>query len=232
MLIHSGLTDSRVWDRVWTALAERHRVLRYDLRGFGRSPDPVREWDHLGDLVGVLDAADVDSAHLVGNSVGAAIARWAAAEAPHRVLSVTLVGPGMVGVEVSEAEKALAARWREAVDAGAVEEAIAVARELWLGGDADAALTRDVVSRPRLGPAPLSIEPDRYAPEHIHVPTLVITGENDSEAVRMASELLVQRIEGARLALLENAHHHPQLDRPDAFTSVLKSFLTGVDGRD
>ena len=171
----------------------------------------------------------IERAHLVGNSIGAAVARFAAVEAADRVRSLMLVGPGLIGIEVPEAEQALAARWRTAVDAGAVDEAVAVARELWLGGDADAALTREVVSRPRRGPAPKIIDPERYAPELIHVPTLVITGENDAQAVLTASQLLAERIDGARQALLEDAHHHPQLDRPDAFAEVLLSFLAAVD---
>jgi hypothetical protein len=45
VLLHPGLWDSRTWDDQWDAFAARHRVLRYDLRGYGRSDRPSRSGD-------------------------------------------------------------------------------------------------------------------------------------------------------------------------------------------
>jgi pimeloyl-ACP methyl ester carboxylesterase len=72
VLLHSGLTDSRSWGTTVPALDGRYRVITYDARGYGRSPDPTAPWNPLDDLQAVMEAAGAERAHLVGNSLGAA----------------------------------------------------------------------------------------------------------------------------------------------------------------
>ena len=74
VLIHEGIADMRMWDDVLPALAERHRVVRYDLPGFGRSPLAGELVDPTRDLEAVLDAFDIERAALVGGSLGGRIA--------------------------------------------------------------------------------------------------------------------------------------------------------------
>ncbi len=49
-------------------------MVRFDARGFGESPDPAADYDLIDDLAGVMAAAGVEKAHLVGNSMGAGVA--------------------------------------------------------------------------------------------------------------------------------------------------------------
>lgn len=56
VLVHSGITDGRMWDPQVDALAERFRAVRYDLRGFGRSSFPPGTYGHHRDLSGVFRA--------------------------------------------------------------------------------------------------------------------------------------------------------------------------------
>jgi pimeloyl-ACP methyl ester carboxylesterase len=58
VLLHEGVVDSRIWDRVLPLLSDRYRVIRYDQRGFGRSPLPDGPYAVADDLVSILDAAD------------------------------------------------------------------------------------------------------------------------------------------------------------------------------
>src|SRR5438105_14555528 len=95
VLFHSGLTDSRSWESILPALARSHRVLRYDARAFGRSPDPTSEYDLIDDALGVMEAAAVGPAHLVGNSLGATTARAVAMLHPGSVRSLALIRPGV-----------------------------------------------------------------------------------------------------------------------------------------
>jgi len=197
-LLHSGLSDSESWDEVVPTLAVAHQVIRYDARGFGRSPDPVADYDVLDDLAGVLAATGVESAHLVGNSMGAAVARVAAIERPELVRSLTLVGPGYREPEPPPESVARLERWRAATSAGEVE----------------------VAARPPADTA--------HAVENIKVPTLVIAGAQDDPWVLGASRVLAERIPGARLVLIEGARHHPQEDRPEEFAAALLEFLGGI----
>ena len=74
VLLHEGVVDSRIWEPVVPLLAERHRVIRYDQRGFGRSPRPDGPYSLVEDLVAVLDAAGLERAALAGASRGGNIA--------------------------------------------------------------------------------------------------------------------------------------------------------------
>src|SRR5262249_31325947 len=99
VLLHPGIADARSWDLVWPALTERLRVIRYDARGYHRSPPPTEEFSHLNDLIAVLDQRAVPSAHLVGCSMGGANAIDLALAHPDRVLSLTLLCPGVSGYQ-------------------------------------------------------------------------------------------------------------------------------------
>src|SRR5262245_61841913 len=67
VLLHPGIADSRVWDGVLPGLVERYRVIRYDSRGFGRSPAPTGKYSLAGDLRAVLDHFRLRRAVLVGS---------------------------------------------------------------------------------------------------------------------------------------------------------------------
>jgi pimeloyl-ACP methyl ester carboxylesterase len=99
VLLHAGLADRRMWDHQFTALAERHRVIRYDRRGHGESDDPEGNVSHHRDLLAVMDALGVDEAALVGASMGGAYSLDAALAAPERVRRIALVGSGLSGHE-------------------------------------------------------------------------------------------------------------------------------------
>jgi 3-oxoadipate enol-lactonase len=100
VLLHPGLWDSRTWDDQWDAFAARHRVLRYDLRGYGRSDRPTGQpYSHVRDLFAVMDAVDMPSAALVGCSMGGGVALDAALTDPSRVTALVLVAASLGGNE-------------------------------------------------------------------------------------------------------------------------------------
>ena len=74
VLAHAGIADMRQWDPQWAALTARHRVVRYDLRGFGRADVVETRFSNRADLVAVMDAAGLDRAVLVGCSRAGSIA--------------------------------------------------------------------------------------------------------------------------------------------------------------
>jgi pimeloyl-ACP methyl ester carboxylesterase len=84
--LHPGLWDRRAWDDQFDVFAERHRVVRHDARGYGRSsrPEPGRPYSHVEDLGAVLDAAGIDRAALVGCSMGGGTALHFALVHPDR----------------------------------------------------------------------------------------------------------------------------------------------------
>ena len=75
VLIHGFTLDMRMWDDQFTPFAERYRVVRYDVRGFGKSAVPAgAPYTNADDLAALLDYLDISSAAIVGLSMGGGIA--------------------------------------------------------------------------------------------------------------------------------------------------------------
>ncbi len=80
--LHAGIADRTMWEPQLIGLADRYQCVAYDLRGFGESTIGTVEFSRRDDLAAVLDAAGVESSHLVRCSIGAGMALDFAIEAP------------------------------------------------------------------------------------------------------------------------------------------------------
>lgn len=135
VFVHAGIADSRMWDRQFAAFASSHRVVRYDVRGFGRSPDGADDcYDHE-DLLGVMEAWGLDRAVLVGASDGGRIVLDTAVTTPDRVTAMVLAGSALPGMPLApELAKVFAAE-DAALDAGDLARAKAINLRLWVDGE-------------------------------------------------------------------------------------------------
>ncbi len=90
-----------MWDEQFGVFSRTHRVLRFDFRGYGRSsrPEPGRPYSHVDDLAAVMDAAGVERAALIGNSMGGQVAVDFALTHPARVSALVLASPALSGFE-------------------------------------------------------------------------------------------------------------------------------------
>ncbi len=70
VLVHAGIADSSMWDAQIEAFAQHYRVIRYDMRGFGKTAMVEEPYSHHEDLRGLLDSLKAGRAHLVGCSMG------------------------------------------------------------------------------------------------------------------------------------------------------------------
>lgn len=102
VLLHSTVCDSRMWDADFASFAQSFRVLRYDLRGFGRSDLPPGPFSLVDDLRSLLDHVGIEGAALVGLSGGAALALDFALARPDRVRRLVLAAPNIGGMDWSE----------------------------------------------------------------------------------------------------------------------------------
>jgi pimeloyl-ACP methyl ester carboxylesterase len=234
VLVHGGLVDSRLWEKQMRPLSKRFRVVRYDLRGYGRSAAATEPFSHLEDLRGLLDFVKVEKATLVGLSLGGIIAADFALEHPGRVERLVLVGPGLRGDKQPPPKDAAAAI--EAMKQGA--EAFADAsmrRELYAavrpGSDAHALLRRMLLDnfkalsalRPGFLKYPDTPTAERLA--DVKVPTLVIIGSRDGANLLNIAETLASQVPGARKVVIPGASHHPPVETPKEFNRALLDFL-------
>ena len=101
VLIHGFHTDLREWDDVTATLRASHRVLRYDVRGHGRSTIPATLPASADDLRALLDELQISRVTIVGLSMGATIALDFALTHPAYVDRLVLISPGIPGIAVT-----------------------------------------------------------------------------------------------------------------------------------
>ncbi len=236
VLLHSGVTDLRQWDPQWEALARRFRVVRFDRRGWGRSPLPTATaapYSDAGDVVDLLDELGIEQAALVGSSGGAVVAQQVASAWPHRVSRLVLLCADAEDVEPTPAARAFADREEELLEMGDVDAAVELNVETFLGPEATAetralvgemqrtafevqlAAGDDVPREP--GPA---IELSRAA-----MPAYVVSGALDLDYFSLAADALAERLPDARRTELPWAGHLPNLERPDEIAAFLLDVL-------
>ena len=244
VLVHAGIADARMWDPQWEALAARHRVVRYDTRGYGRTEGADVEFSNRADLVAVMDAAGLERATLVGCSRGGSIAIDSALEFSGRVDALVWVCGGLGGIQAEEtpAETAAGERMEELWAAKDWEALADLSVAVWVDGVGQPAgrapePLRDLVRRMCLETfvqekpegRPVELDPPAAGRLHeIRVPMRVIVGELDTLGVRQAAGLLADRVAGARRIDLPGVTHLPSLERPEWFTEMLLGFLAEV----
>jgi 3-oxoadipate enol-lactonase len=228
VLLHEGVVDSRIWAPLLPLVDDRLRTIRYDQRGYGRSPMWTGPYSPVDDLVSVLDAAGVEQAALVGTSRGGRIAIQAALERPERVSALVPVVSGLAGRPLDiEVTPELEARWDAAEERGDTAELAAIDLEIWAPMGVDDELRAMFVENVEASNAddPAEEAPSAGRLHEIAAPTLVITAARDVPAITELGELLAREIPGARLAVIEEADHMVQWRAPEELAQLVLDFL-------
>lgn len=125
LFVHGFSLDSRMWQDQWLPFAERHRVIRVDMRGFGRSTSEAVHFSDMEDLVALLDHLAIDRVHIIGLSMGATMVVDFALAHPERIHALVPVDGGPSGSPGPPADV-------EVIFQAAAEGRIDEAREAWL----------------------------------------------------------------------------------------------------
>ena len=233
VLIHGGQMDRRMWDPQFEAWSKKYRVVRYDVRGYGRSATPTLPYSDVDDLLAVLDSLGIAKAHLVGLSLGGRIAIDFTLVHPDRVASLVAVAAGMSGFEFS------AGTWPQQLHA-AQESGGEAAAELWLKDPymvpamehPDLAPRirqlvldngREWLSNPLLAKRLTPPAAKRLA--EIRVPTLVVIGDRDVPDMQKVADQLATEVKGARKVVVPGAGHIVNLEKPAEFDRAVLGFL-------
>lgn len=238
LFIHAGVADSRMWDQQWGL--DGFRLIRYDMRGFGRSPVGSEQFTDHDDAVAVLDAFDVERAVLVGCSIGARAALQVAAHASGRVAGLVLVGANAPGIDAGVDQLP---EWPDAVkafEAGDLQRAAELEAEIWLAGRdrSTTMMDRDLVDlfvdmdRIALGNEEQRDELDTAEPldelPEVDAPVRTMVGDRDLPAFLTAAALLAQQLSDQPARIIPDTAHLPSMDRPDTFNALLDDFLTSI----
>lgn len=231
VLVHSTVCDRRMWDPQVPVLADAgHRVVRCDLRGFGRTPVPDRPYDNAGDVLDLLERLGIGATALIAASGRGRVALEVAARRP--VTSLVLLCTALAGHQAGAELRAFNEREDALLEAGDVAGATELNVSTWLGPAADTATREKVRQMQRhafdvqLAAAEefeqVKVEFDLGA---ISAPTLLVSGGHDLPDFRQIAARLADRLADARHVELAWAGHLPSMERPDAVHPLLIDFL-------
>jgi 3-oxoadipate enol-lactonase len=237
VLLHGFGLDHRMWDDQVPALADRFRVIRYDMRGYGRSSLPTEAaYAHADDLDELLGALNARPAHIVGLSLGGRVAVQFALRHPDSVRSLTLIDSALDGHVWSDDWRQ---RWSETI-AIAKSGDVNKAKRLWFDHPlfAPAREQPRVAARlsamladysgwhwantdPGLAPKPAALS--RLA--DIRAPSMVVVGERDLPDFHRIADALGAGIGGASRIEVARAGHMSTMEAPAFFNDLLLDFL-------
>jgi pimeloyl-ACP methyl ester carboxylesterase len=242
LLLNGGLMSIAAWEPVAAALAERHQVIRCDLRGqllTPGEPEPSLEI-HVRDVVDLLDELGLDRVHLAGTSYGSFVALRLAARHPERAASVAVVaGTDRITPEAWAGTVVLRGLALEAIgggDGGRVLEALLPGT--YSPEYLEAQKTALAFHKTWVRAMPtiyfkgfvsmlssmegLDLMPDLGA---IRCPALIVAAELDKVFPLERSEALAAGIPNARLVVVPGAPHGIVVERPDVTARLLLDFL-------
>ena len=234
VMIHGLGGNMSLWEDVIPHLPH-HRILTMDLRGHGSSdipPAPYAMGQLIRDVERLMDHFALKDAVVIGVSLGGMIAQGLAVKRLDLVRGLVLSN--------TAARIGIASQWHDRIDLvrdGGLQALAGPTMERWLGRG-----WRDNPAMPALQSTFLTTNPigwmggaaaiagtDFYqTTATLRLPTLVIAGANDGstppDLVRETADL----IPGARFHLMQRAGHLPMAEQPEAYASLLTTFLQDI----
>lgn len=236
-LSNSLMSSLEMWDDNIGALTDRYRVIRYDTRGHGQSEVTAGPYSIglLGqDLIGLMDALQIQKAHLVGLSMGGMICQYVGAHFPERVLSLGLCD--------TASEMPPRSLW---------EERFSIAKTAGIAGLVDGTIKRwflegfinqepqkiDAVRKMILatpvdgymacGSAVRDMAQSTMLLK-IKAPTMVLVGKQDPACTLDQATVLHRLIPQSSLKVIDQAAHLSNIEKPQEFNAYLRGFLDSV----
>jgi pimeloyl-ACP methyl ester carboxylesterase len=236
VFIHGYTLDHRMWDDQLAPFAAHYRVLRYDVRGFGRSSLPTEPYSSAQDLKALLDHLAIPRAHIVGLSAGGGIAIDFALAYPEATASLIAVDAALNGhtydPDFLDNERAVRRTARE--------DGVPAARARWLASPLFAPAHEQRAVAARLAaiiqdysgwhwlnrdPATHAGEPAAARLADIRAPTLVFLGERDLPDFHHIALSLATRVPNARKITLPTGHM-ANMEAPTPFNEATLTFLS------
>lgn len=244
ILIHGNGLDCRMWDDQFGAFAQKYKVIRYDVRGYGKSAKPTsgESYGQHDDLKALLQHLGISKAHICGQSMGSGIAVDFCLAYPNMCTSLISVGPWVNGYS-SDATQEMFSALKD-LPSIVSEKGTKAAADYWLEGNP---VFKNSFREPKtiekmrkigydysfwhflnvnsvFGVKPLAAN----QLENLNLPTLIITAEYDLEACKEVADLMEQKIKHTTKMVVADAGHCMNMDKPSEFNKIVLDFLSDV----
>lgn len=244
VLLVQGLgAEKNSWNLQRAMLAMRHRTIAFDNRGAGRSDKPLGMYSleqMADDAIAVLDHAGIESAHIVGLSMGGAISQIIAVTHPQRVRSLTLVATACRNHQWREE---LLTSWADVAEREGMN-ALGKEAARWMIGPRS--FRRVLPALGWMGPLQLFNPVGAFvsqvrailAPDNrdlqaelgqIACPTMVVVGNQDILTPRGDAEEIASLIPTAELVIISGGAHGLHIEHATTFNRVLREFLARAE---
>lgn len=224
MLVHPGWGNADIWSPLIGLLPDCYRVIRYDDRGFGRSPAAAAPYTKVGDLCAVLDHAGVGSAIIAGHSGGGGTAVGLALSDPDRVRSLILIAPGLPDYPWPQ-DDPFAGEFTRLYAAGDSAGLVQLGLATWAAAGDDAVARSQITSAVATFLASDDLEQapppayDRLG--EVRAPTVVVRGDREYPMVAESSDAIAARIPGSRRIVIPGADHLLPLRAPGRLAGII-----------
>jgi pimeloyl-ACP methyl ester carboxylesterase len=242
VLIHAGVADSRQWNNEFANFSQYYRVIRYDMRGHGKSEPVEGEFSNLADLVSLLDAVGIYSpVVLIGCSMGGSLAIDFALTHPTRVIALITLGAGPSGLDLGIPLPPKYVDAEKAFEAGDLDLTAEIETQIWFDGIGRSSdqvnqtmrqllfdMDRLVLSHEVKELGSQLSNTDTPAVERLNnldLPVLIIVGAHDTPYMLAAAEYMEEKIALSTKITIEDAAHLANMDHPHLFQGVINDFL-------
>lgn len=241
LMLHGFTYSLESYDALAADLSQDYRVVRYDLRGHGLTgPDPQKRYapqqraEHIG---AIMDALEIETAHVVGNSLGGLAAWRFAATEPSAVDGLILISPGAYPIngvteEPAPVPAALEAYLLTVPESGLELSLARVYADPSSLSQARKEEIRAMMRREGNGQAFIDAlnlfvlpDPDPILAT-ITAPTLIIWGEQDQVISSSHGERLLRVMPDAELVTLPNVGHVAHEEDPEHVAAEIRQFLS------
>ena len=243
LLVHAGVADSRMWESQFEAFSEAYQVIRFDLRGFGRSNMPSGSFSNHEDIKALLDFLGIKSVYLLGISFGGLIALDFTLAYPDYVKALVLGAPSVSGAGPSERIKQFWGEEDALLEKGDLDGATELNLKLWVDGPHREAHqvnreVRELVREMQLNIFKKEIpddvrEIDADPPAivclgEIEIPVQVMVGNLDLEEKLELVDMLGSEISDCKKVLMPGVAHMLNMENPEEFNRSVLDFLSGI----
>jgi len=243
LLIHAGVADSRMWEAQFEAFSKEFQVIRFDLRGFGRSNMPSGSFSNHEDVRALLDFLEIEKAYLLGISFGGMIALDFTLAYPDYVKALALGAPSVSGASPSERIRQFWEAEDAALEKGDIEGATELNLKLWVDGphrnpEQVSPGVRELVREMQLNifkkEIPEDVEEIDLDPPaagrlgEVAIPVQVLVGDLDLEEKLELADMLVSEIPDCRKVLIPGVAHMLNMEKPDEFNQSVLDFLSTI----